>query len=82
VLERLGERTGILRTIGVAPRHRGRGLSNALGAAVLARGASHYDRWMAALIRDDNLSRLFGDSQPHSTRLYGLFACSLNGGDP
>lgn len=81
VLEQLGERTGILRTIGVAPRHRGRGVSNALGATVLAGGASHYDRWIAALIRDDNLSRLFGDSQPHSTRHYGLFVCRLDGGD-
>lgn len=81
VLERLGERTGILRTIGVAPRHRGRGVSNALGATVLAGGASHYNRWIAPLIRDDNLSRLFGDSQPHSTRHYGLFVGSTNGGD-
>lgn len=79
VLEHLGERTGIVRTIGVAPEHRGRGVSNMLGATVLAGGASYYDRWIAALIRDDNLSRLFGDSQPHTTRRYGLFVCSLTG---
>jgi hypothetical protein len=77
LLERAGERTGIVRTIGVAPAHRGRGLSNALGAAVVASGAKYYDRWIAALIREDNVSRRFGDSQAHTTRRYALYATSL-----
>ena len=79
LLEARGERTGIVRTIGVAPAHRGRGLSNALGAAVLASGREYYDRWMAALVREDNLSRRFGDSQAHSVRRYGLYVADLDG---
>jgi GNAT superfamily N-acetyltransferase len=76
-LEQRGERTGIVRTIGVAPAHRGRGLSNALGAAVVASGSRHYDRWMGALIREDNPSRRYGDSQQHTTRRYGLYVASV-----
>jgi GNAT superfamily N-acetyltransferase len=76
-LERRGERTGIVRTIGVAPAHRGRGLSHALGAAVVAAGSAYYDRWIAALIREDNLSRRFGDTQPVAVRRYGLYVTSV-----
>jgi GNAT superfamily N-acetyltransferase len=79
-LERRGERTGIVRTIGVAPAHRGRGLSHALGAAVVSAGSAHYDRWMAALIREDNVSRRFGDTQPTVVRRYGLYVTDVTGG--
>jgi hypothetical protein len=77
LLERAGERTAIVRTIGVAPAHRGRGLSNALGAAVVAAGAEYYDRWVGALIREDNVSRRFGDTQAHFVRRYALYETSL-----
>jgi hypothetical protein len=79
LLDRPGERTAIVRTIGVAPAHRGRGLSNALGAAAVAKGAAHYDRWIAALIREDNVSRRFGDTQHHTLRHYALYTTALDG---
>ena len=78
LLEQRGQRTAIVRTIAVAPVHRGRGLSHALGAAVVASGAAHYDRWIGALIRDDNPSRRFGDTQAHTLRRYALYVTDLN----
>jgi GNAT superfamily N-acetyltransferase len=77
LLERRRPRTAIVRTIGVAPQHRGRGLSRALGAAVVASGVAHYDRWIGALIRDDNPSRRFGDTQAHTLRRYALYVADL-----
>jgi len=77
LVEQRGPRTAIVRTIAVAPDHRGRGLSHALGAAVVASGAAHYDRWIGALIRDDNPSRRFGDTQTHAIRRYALYAADL-----
>jgi hypothetical protein len=81
VLEKRGVRTGIVRTIAVAPAHRGRGLSHALGAAVVASGSAHYDRWIGALIREDNISRRFGDTQQHTIRRYALYAADLDGNE-
>ena len=77
LLEQGRPRTAIVRTIAVAPEHRARGLSHALGAAVVASGTAHYDRWIGALIRDDNPSRRFGDTQTHAIRRYALYAVDL-----
>jgi GNAT superfamily N-acetyltransferase len=77
LLEQWSPRTAIVRTIAVAPEHRAQGLSHALGATVVASGAAHYDRWIGALIRDDNPSRRFGDTQTHTVRRYALYAADL-----
>src|SRR5262249_22972656 len=46
MLERAGERTAVVRTIGVHPGHRARGVMDALMAEAVARGVRHYDRWI------------------------------------
>lgn len=74
MLERLGERTAVARTVGVVAAHRRRGLMSAMGAAVLARGRPYYDRWLAALIRADNPSRRFGAAHGGAERTYALYA--------
>lgn len=77
VLERLGERTAVVRTIGVHPSHRARGVMDALMAEAVARGVQHYDRWIGALIDESNWSRRFGASQTDHERSYALFAKPL-----
>lgn len=79
-LERLGARTAVAKTVGVAPAHRRRGVMDALGATVLERGRPHYDRWAAALVRDDNPSRRFGARHADAERTYALYAKPLDGG--
>lgn len=76
-LAALGVRTAVARTVGVAPAHRRRGLMAALGATALERGRGRYDRWMAALVRDDNPSRRFGAAHAAAERRYALYARSL-----
>lgn len=77
VLERIGERTAVVRTIGVHPAHRARGVMDALMAEAVARGVQYYDRWIGALIDESNWSRRFGASQTDYKRSYALFAKPL-----
>ena len=77
VLEQMGERTAVVRTIGVHPAHRARGVMDALMAEAVARGVQHYDRWIGALIDESNWSRRFGASQTDHERSYALFAKPL-----
>lgn len=79
VLERAGERTAVVRTIGVHPGHRARGIMDSLMAEAVARGVEHYDRWIGALIDESNWSRRFGASQADRERSYGLFVKELGG---
>lgn len=77
VLERAGERAAVVRTIGVHPAHRARGVMDALMAEAVARGVRHYDRWIGALIDESSWSRRFGASQTDHERSYALFAKGL-----
>jgi ribosomal protein S18 acetylase RimI-like enzyme len=72
LLDGLGHRTGVVRTIGVHPDHRSRGVMDALLAEAVARGVRFYDRWIGALIEESNLSRRFGASQTDHARSYVL----------
>ena len=77
MLERAGERTAVVRTIGVHPEHRAKGVMDALMAEAVARGVRHYDRWIGALIEASSWSRRFGASQTDHERMYALFAKDL-----
>ncbi|MGH9883984.1 MAG: hypothetical protein ACREBE_00540, partial [bacterium] len=81
VLEQMGERTGVVRTIGVHPAHRARGVMDSLMAEAVARGVRHYDRWIGALIAESNWSRRFGASQTDFERSYALFGNALGPND-
>jgi GNAT superfamily N-acetyltransferase len=76
-LERAGELTAIVRTIGVHPAHRARGVMDALMSEAVARGTRYYDRWIGALIDESNWSRRFGASQTDHERSYALYAKEL-----
>jgi len=76
-LERLGERTMVIRTIGVHPAHRSRGLMDALITELAKRARPHYDRWIGALIEESNRSRRFGDALSDQQRSYALVAKEL-----
>ena len=75
-----GERTGIVKTLGVARAHRRRGLMDALVVSAVERGRARYDRWIGALIRDDNPSRRFGLEQLDGERAYALYGKPLTEG--
>jgi ribosomal protein S18 acetylase RimI-like enzyme len=77
MLERAGERTAVVRTVGVHPDYRALGVMDALMAEAVARGVHHYDRWIGALIEASNWSRRFGSSQTDHERTYALFAKDL-----
>ena len=47
---------------------------DALAVAVLERGQGHYDRWMAALIREKNHSARYGGRRQRLERSYALYA--------
>ncbi|HEY7395813.1 MAG TPA: GNAT family N-acetyltransferase [Gemmatimonadaceae bacterium] len=81
-LERAGELTAIVRTIGVHPAHRARGVMDALMAEAVARGTRYYDRWIGALIDESNWSRRFGASQTDHERAYALYAKELRAPAP
>ena len=80
LLARAGERTAIIKTVGVAKVHRRRGLMDALAVTALERGRPHYDRWIAALMRADNPSRRFGLAHVDGQRTYVLYGKPLLGG--
>jgi GNAT superfamily N-acetyltransferase len=72
-----GERTAVAKTIGVRPAHRQHGLMNAIGAIAIERGRGRYDRWIAALVRENNVSRRFAEQHNHHLRRYALYRRSL-----
>jgi len=69
-----GERTAIAKTAGVMPEHRRRGVLDAMSVLAIERGLPHYDRWMAALVRDGNASGRFGAPYSAAERSYALYA--------
>ena len=77
-LDRAGERTGIVKTVGVTRAHRQRGLMDALGVTALERGRVCFDRWLAAMIRTDNPSGRFGRSHADGERTYALYGKMLH----
>jgi GNAT superfamily N-acetyltransferase len=81
LLAAAGERVGIVKTVGIAPAYRRRGVMDALVVATLDRGAAHYTRWIGALIRADNPSGRFGAARERMERHYALYAKALVGGD-
>jgi hypothetical protein len=74
-----GEGLAIAKTVGVSPKHRNRGLMDALGAAAIDRGEGRYDRWAGAMIRADNPSRRFGAAHMEVERTYALYHQPLGG---
>lgn len=64
----------VLKTVGVHPAHRRRGLMDAMVLSVMLRGQDRYRQWVGALIRDDNPSGRFG--QGTEARRYGLYRAS------
>ena len=79
VLAAAGHTIAVGKTVGVSPRHRGRGLMSALGATVVDRGVGRYDRWVGAMIRADNPSRRFGAEHMELERSYALYRKTLVG---
>jgi GNAT superfamily N-acetyltransferase len=77
-----GERVGIVKTVGIAPAHRRRGVMDALVVATLEAGWQHYDTWLGALIRSDNPSGRYGAARERMERAYSLFARPLHDGAP
>lgn len=77
-LQAMGHRTAIVKTVGVLPVHRGRGVMDAIGVVALERGRAHYDRWLTALIRADNPSRRFAAPHAVGERSYALYAKALS----
>jgi hypothetical protein len=75
-----GVRTGIVKTVGIAPRHRRRGVMDAMVVSMLDRTRDTYDRWIGALIREDNPSRNFGERHDRHERTYVLYGVALDGG--
>ncbi len=71
--------TAVGKTVGVCPKHRGRGLMAALGTAVIDRGVGRYDRWIGAMIRADNPSRGYGAAHMDVERRYALYQQKLDG---
>ena len=79
ILAAAGGSVAVAKTVGVCPKHRGRGLMDALGASVIDRGVGRYDRWVGAMIRADNPSRRFGAAHMEVERSYALYQQTLNG---
>jgi GNAT superfamily N-acetyltransferase len=73
-----GGSVAVAKTVGVCPKHRGRGLMDALGAAAIDRGVGRYDRWVGAMIRADNPSRRFGAAHMDVERTYALYRQTLS----
>lgn len=82
VLVAAGHTIAVGKTVGVRPRHRGRGLMSALAATVIDRGVGRYDRWVGAMIRADNPSRRFGTEHMEFERSYALYRKELVGTIP
>ena len=78
LLEAQGHRAAIVKTVGVAPAYRRRGLMDAMVVSTLDRGRDRYDRWIGALIRDDNPSGRYGAARERMERHYALYAAALD----
>jgi ribosomal protein S18 acetylase RimI-like enzyme len=73
MLAAAGHSTAVAKTIGVHPEHRRYGLMSAIGAIAMERGRGRYDRWIAALVRENNVSRRFAGPHSHRLREYALY---------
>lgn len=78
LLARSGYRAAVLKTVGVAPEHRHRGLMEAITVSALDRGEGRYDHWLGALIRSDNPSRRFAEGKTPFERSYALYVKRLD----
>jgi len=68
----------IAKTTGVAPKHRRKGVMEALGVGLIDRGGDLYDNWFGAMIRKGNPSGRFADAYSAGERWYGLFRKRLD----
>ncbi len=66
-------RGAVAKTAGVAPRHRRKGIMDALTVGIFDRGDGRYDDWYGALIRKDNPSANFATGNTVGARWYGLY---------
>lgn len=62
----------IVKTIGVSPAFRRKGLMNALFTLTVTRSEGRYDYWVGATMRDDNFSRRYAP-ESCDDNLYGLY---------
>jgi hypothetical protein len=78
LLEKMNQRTAMIKTVGVLPDYRRQRLQDAMGARAVLTGDDRYDRWYAASIRQDNPSRNVGESiAKKDRRWYALYKTSL-----
>jgi GNAT superfamily N-acetyltransferase len=68
-----GHRSAILKTVGVAPEHRKKGLMAALLVSSMEQGAHSFHQWYGALIRQGNFSERYGGRHQLNERRYGLY---------
>ncbi len=76
-LVRRGAVDVLLRTAGVAPAHRGKGLMSAMAAEAYRRSGGCWNRWWNVLMRQDNPSRRPGEAVAAGRRWYGLYRLEL-----
>ncbi len=69
----------LVKTLGVHPDHRRRGLSDASVVYALDRALGRYDTAYAALVRSDNATRRFSGGQHAAERWYALYRRRLDG---
>jgi len=73
LLAKMGCRTGIAKTVGVARAHRRRGVMDALALSAIERGSARYDTWLGAMMREGNPSTRFGSPHAEHERRYALY---------
>lgn len=76
---RLDKKTLLVRSVGVHPDFRQRGLMSFLGAYGMMRFRDLYDEVIFCLMRTDNFSLHFSDGMPRETAQYALFEKELRG---
>ena len=74
---RLAKKTLLVKTVGIHPAFRNRGLMSCLGAYGMLRFQALYDEVIFCLMRSDNFSRHFSDGLSYERAEYALFEKSL-----
>jgi len=72
----------VLKTVGVAPKYRRHGVFAGLLVSLLDRADGLYERYLGALIREDNPSRRFFDPYAPTKRWYALYAKDIPNTSP
>ncbi len=78
---RLTRKVLLVKTVGVHPDFRKRGLMSFIGAYGMLRFRDLYDDVLFCLMRADNFSTHFSNELPHETAAYGLFEKGVESAD-